>query len=255
MIRAYCFYSFGGYKDMYLGNLDANSSSVYYLPLLSIMKKRGLAEEVQKISELESLDKIQIISRNSTYDFPSECKSLFSHGGYVVMYRTLNDGSVCLAIRNLYGSMKDEEGRSTPFTILFVANTPSDIDLMDNVATFCIHNSHKLNDIISPTIIYDSKANGLRADISKIYEWIILCPESKKFIHTPGVVDYIMIGSLSYFHIILEEHNIKREFVNAAILQNGHIRYGELAIKEDCDENTENMPAVSCDMHPINDGN
>ena len=237
MIKLYSFYSVGGYKDMYMGLLNAESSSAYYLPLLSIMRKRGLAEEASKIAELDKLDKIHIITKSETFDFPYECKSLFSHGGYTIMYRTLNDNSVCLAIRNLSSSMKDEEGRSTPFTLLFVANSLTDIRILDNVATYCMYHSNEINDLLSPTILYDAVVNGLRADLSKIYNWIISCQDSEQFIHVPGVVDYVMLSTLSSLPIVLKEHNIDDKIINAVVLQNGHICKGKLVLDKNEDEN------------------
>ena len=248
MIRAYSFYSFGGYKDMYLGNLAGGSPSVYYLPILSIMKKRNIAAEEQIVSMLEELPKIQIITRKDSFQFPTDCKTLFSHGSYILMYRTLEDNSVCLAIRNLTSSMTDEEGRSTPYTLLFLADTPSDVDILDNVATFCLYNSQKLNDILSPMIVYDAKVNGLRADIGKMFDWIVSCPESDKFIHTKGVVDYVMVTSLSYLTFVLKEHNIDKHNINAIALTDGSIRKGELAIRTCNDEiidESDTLPKIS----------
>ncbi len=236
MIRLYSFYSVGGYKDMYMGHLNAESKSAYYLPLLPIMKKRGIPEEKQKIEELEKLDKIQIITKDETYDLPYNCKSLFSHGGYIIMYRTFNDSSVCLAIRNLSSSMKDEEGRSAPFTLLFVADTPTDVRLLDNVATYCLDHSQDLNNILSPAIVYDVTVNGLRADLFKIYDWIISCQESEQFIHVSGVIDYVMLSTLSSLSIVLKEHNIDDKMINAVVLQNGHVCKGKLVLDKNEDE-------------------
>jgi hypothetical protein len=108
MIKLYAFYSIGGYKDLYLGELKPDCSSTYFLPLLSIMKKRNKEEEREIVANLEALPKIERITSSNSYGFPQECSMLFSHGGYILLYKTLNDGRSCLVLRDLTSSTKDD---------------------------------------------------------------------------------------------------------------------------------------------------
>lgn len=245
MIRLYGFYSVGGYKDMYMGILNAKSNSAYYLPLLPIMRQRRFPEEAFKIAELDKLDKIRIITKSKTFDFPNECKSLFSHGGYTIMYRTLNNKSVCLAIRNLSSSMVDEEGRSNPFTLLFIADDQTDISLLDNAALYCLSHHNNLNNILSPTILYDAVVNGLRVDLFKIYSWIASCKAPIQFIHTSGYVDYVMLATRSSLPIVIQEHNIDGNKINAVVLENGNVCDGKLRMAKKEEE------IMNCDVNAI----
>ncbi len=230
MIRVYSFYSVGGYKDMYLGNISPVSVSSYYLPLLPIMKKRSLVEERAKVEELDALPKIQIITKKDSYGFPSECSSLFSHGGYLIMYKTLSTGETCLAIRNLDSTTKDEEGRSTPFNLLFIADTQEDSIILDRVAIYCTTNASYINDILSPTIVYDAHVNGLRADLYKIYEWVQSCIDLTigELQHYPNRINYLMVADSLSISIVLKEHDIIEENIDAILKSDGTVLQGEL---------------------------
>lgn len=241
MIKLYAFYSIGGYKDLYLGELKPDCSPTYFLPLLSIMKKRNKEEEREIVGSLDALPKIERITSSNSYGFPQECSTLFSHGGYILLYKTLNDGRSCLVLRDLTSSTKDEEGRGTPFNLLFMAESENDCQLLDNVALFCFHNATLLDSILSPTIVYDPKVNGTRADLPVIYEWIASCPTTRLLVHKQGQYNYVMVGSPTTIKVFLKEQNVSQNNVDAFCSVDGTIIKGAFvySLAKDLQPNTE----------------
>lgn len=232
MIKLYAFYSIGGYKDLYLGELKPDCSPTYYLPLLSIMKKRNKEEEREIVANLEVLPKVERITSSNSYGFPQECSTLFSHGGYILLYKTLNDGRSCLVLRDLTSSTKDEEGRGTPFNLLFMAESENDCQQLDNVALFCFHNATLLDNILSPTIVYDPKVNGTRADLPIIYEWIASCPPTRPLTHKEGQYNYVMVGSPTTIKVFLKEQDVSQNSVDAFCTIDGTIHKGSLVYSQ-----------------------
>lgn len=228
MVKLYAFYSVGGYKDMYIGSLSQDSSSTYYLPLLSIMKKRNNPAEQEQIAALEKLQSIKIINKENQWGFPDECNTLFSHGGYTIIYKTLCDGKSCLAIRNLTGTMRDEEGRSTPFNLLFVAENVEDNYTLDKVAIYCKSHLQEINSILSPTIVYDAAVNGLRVDLHKIYNWICSLPNTTPLLHNKSTVNYIVVPSEQMIDIVIKEHKLSNIHIDAIFHDNGYLLQGSL---------------------------
>lgn len=230
-MKLYGFYSWGGYKDMYFGEMDSNCKSVYFLPLLNIMRNRNRPEEQEKIAWLETLPSIEIVRQGRDYGFPHECSTLFTHGGFSAIYQTLYDGRVCLCMREIGCDTKDEEGRSTPFSLLFLAESEEDIALLDNTAHFCITHLRKAHTILSSVMVFDIKANGLRADTYKVKEWMDSINSDVRFVHQPGRISYLMIPSLNMLSIVLGELKISQNRLDAVVFGNGQLCKGQLQIR------------------------
>lgn len=228
MIKLYAFYSIGGYKDLYLGEIKADCSPTYFLPLLSIMKKRNKEEELEKVAELEALPRIERITTSNRCGFPQDCSTFFSHGGYILLYKTLNDGRSCLALRDITSSTRDEEGRGTPFNLLFTADSETDIKMLDNAAVFCLQNITLINDIFSPTIVYDGKVNGTRADLPLIYEWITSCPATQPLSHEMGKYNFVMVSNPETIKVFLNEHSVTTKCIDAFCTADGIIIKGAI---------------------------
>lgn len=228
MVRVYAFYSVGGYKDMYIGTLSQESSSTYYLPLLSIMKKRNNPAEQEHIVALEKLPRVELINQENDWGFPEECNKLFSHGGYTIIYRTLRDGKSCLALRNLMGSMKDEEGRSTPFNLLFIAENTEDNYTLDKAAIYCKDHLQVINGILSPAIVYDATVNGLRVDLQNIYNWIDSLPDTTPLRHNTNRINYIIVSKEQMIDIVIKEQNLSNILIDAIFHDNGYLLQGSL---------------------------
>lgn len=213
---------------MYLGALSRESSSAYYLPLLSVMKRRNNPAEQGLIAELEVLPRIEIINKENTCGFPDECNPLFSHGGYTIIYKTLCDGRSCLAIRNLTGSMRDEEGRSAPFNLLFVAESAEDNYSLDKVAIYCKEHSQDIKGVLSPAIVYDVSVNGLRADLQVIYDWMCSLPDTASLIHDTSRVNYMVVSSVQMIDVAVREQNLAGIPIDAIFHDDGSNLQGVL---------------------------
>ena len=224
-MRLYAYYSCGGYKDMFLGELSSNSVPVYYLPLLPILKKRNHPEDIDKIKNQEALPQIEIITNSNSLGFPPQCNSLFSHGAYNILYRSLADGELVLAIRGIDSSLKDEDGRSTPFNLLFVTDSKYDIAYLDSTAYYCSLNYKNLNNDLGNTILYDTSVNGLRADIQNIWSWIIMCKTNWncEYSHKANAIILLMIASESMLDLFVREHNVDFKSIDEVIDVNGNI--------------------------------
>lgn len=224
-MRLYAYYSCGGYKDMFLGELSSNSGPVYYLPLLPIIKKRNQQDDIGLIRYLEALPQIKIITNSNPLGFPLQCNSLFSHGAYNILYRTLANGEYVLAIRGIESSIKDEEGRSTPFNLLFVTDCKYDVAYLDSTAYYCTLNYNNLNNELSNTIIYDTTVNGLRADIHNVWSWIVMCKTNwnHEYRHKINEIIILMIASESMLDLFIKEHNVDCEKIDHVIDVNGNI--------------------------------
>lgn len=241
-MKLYSYYSSGGYKDMYLGELNSEAKASYFLPLLSIQKKLNEIE-TEQLEFLENLPKIALLSRNNTYGFPEECDKLFTHGGYMLMYRTLQNGSCFLAIRDLMSVNRDEEGRSNTFTYVFLANNPEDICLLDRVALFALQHIQELKEALSPTICYDTQVNGIRCDLDKIWTWINSMPKNETlFDHRPGYYDYIMLTSFDLLSTITKEFQIATDTIRAIVDYRGEVLKGRLRIIEQTNIGMKEMP-------------
>lgn len=256
MVRLYAFYSVGGYKDMYLGSLSHESSSTYYLPLLSIMKKRNNPAEQEQVAALEKLQSVKIINKENDWGFPNECNTLFSHGGYTIIYKTLCDGMSCMALRNLTGSMRDEEGRSTPFNLLFIAENVEDNYTLDKVAIYCKDHLQKINSILSPTIVYDATVNGLRVDLHNIYNWICSLPDTTPILHNTNRVNYIIVSNEQMIDVVIKEHHLSHIPIDAILHDNGYVLRGSLKYANTLTDFAKSADTLmsSNKRHPYNDG-
>ena len=224
---------------MYLGTLSQDSSSTYYLPLLSIMKKRNNPAEQVRIAALEKLQRVEIINKEHDWGFPNECNTLFSHGGYTIIYKTLCNGKSCLAIRNLTGSMKDEEGRSTPFNLLFIAENEEDNYTLDKIALYCKDHSQEMNSILSPTIVYDATVNGLRVDLHVIYNWMCSLPDTTPLQHNTNRVNYIIVSDKQMIDVVIKEQKLSNILIDAIFHDNGYVLRGSLKYTQASSDNIE----------------
>lgn len=233
MIRVYGYYSCSGYKDLYLGsNLDSNNPT-YFLPMLPIMKFRDLPEEEAKILELEKLPQIHHITAQESYDFPTECRRMFSHGGYHIIYRTLMTGDLCLAIHDIPNNQKDEEGRDTPFNLLFLAtrDAQNDILLLDRFAIALKNEYQKYITLCSTLFSYDLKSNGIKFDLPRLFDALNNTNKlDKEIVHNANSVVYLMLyaGSNKDVQIALREQDLFEIRVNSMITPDGKIFRGNI---------------------------
>lgn len=265
MIRVYGYYSCGGYKDLYLGSGADSNNPTYFLPLLPVMKHRNLPEEQEKILELEVLPPIHRITADESHDFPAECRIMFSHGGYHIIYRTLVNGDTCLAIHDIPNNQKDEEGRDTPFNLLFIAthDVQNDILLLDRFAIALKNEYEKYITLCSTLFSYDFKSNGIKFDLPRLFEALNNTKKlDKEIVHNANSVVYLMLytGSSKDVQIALREQNFIEEQVHSMITPDGkffrgNIPWGNMIIIDDDDDKDDDDGSNDNDKERENEGN
>lgn len=163
MIKFYAYYSFGGYKDLYLGNNEDSVVSRYYLPLLPVYENdESMAEKVKGWRELPPIINL---AESTTDNYPQGARVMMSHAGYKIQLRRI-DGKSVFAIRDVEGT-KDAYGRSCPFVMMLVADTANEYILLRKTASYFYENMKDVEAFISTLFIYDYSVNGLRFDLHK----------------------------------------------------------------------------------------
>lgn len=265
MIRVYGYYCCSGYKDLYLGNSEDSNNPTYFLPLLPVMKHRNLPEEKEKILELEQLPQIHQVTADESYDFPAECRIMFSHGGYHIIYRTLSNGDACLAIHDIPNNQQDEFGRDTPFNLLFIAthDVQNDVLLLDRFAIALKNEYQKYITLCSTLFSYDFKSNGVKFDLPRLFEALNNTNKlDKEIVHNANSVVYLMLytGSSKDVQIALREQNFIEEQVHSMITPDGkifrgNIPWGNMIIIDDDDDTDDDDGSNDNDKERENEGN
>lgn len=164
MLKYYSYYNVGGYKDMFLGDSSMNVQETYYLPLLAIWKKKaasGDSDADSKLKSVESLEKIQLLSSKEGFGLPKEAETMFSHGGYKVLYTVGTNGESIFAIRDIESDSKDESGRTIPFLLVIVGTTDKDAKILERVATYASSHLESFSKELSKLFYYNADINGV----------------------------------------------------------------------------------------------
>lgn len=215
MIRYYAYYSCGGYKDLYLGNSSLKTEYTYFLPLLATWQKGSKPEHIEKLKQIEGLQQIEVISKDNNFDFPTQAKNLFSHGGYRVIYLTLSNGDTCLCVRDITNGAKDEEDRDIPFNILITASGNDDVKILDQFCLDSLKQPNGFYELMSPLFSYDPIINGIKFHLGELNSTIYDVPTSDQDLeHTPNRVNFIVIDSATMASTALNELNLKREQID-----------------------------------------
>lgn len=171
MLKYYSYYNVGGYKDMFLGDSSMNVQETYYLPLLAIWKKKaasGDSDAESKVKSAESLEKIQLLSSKESFGLPKEAETMFSHGGYKVLYTVGTNGESIFAIRDIDSDSKDESGRTIPFLLIIVGTTDKDAKILERVATYASSHLESFSKELSKLFYYNADINGVVFKLSSI---------------------------------------------------------------------------------------
>ena len=237
MIKYFTYYSFGGYKDIYVGSDSDYADASYFVPLLNVWKKSNKPENVDKLAKAEKLKQVELITKSNAAGFPADCNLMFSHGGYSAIYRTLSDGRTCLCIRDIPNGTKDEEGRDIPFTFMFLADSEESIDKLDVFALQYLTNIKETNSLIASAITYDYIINGFKFDLVKLDS--LFSSDLKyqsKLIHRCSYVDYLLVGSYSQISLAVKEQDLDARKVNAVFdserLIGGELDYKKVPLSE-----------------------
>lgn len=171
MLKYYSYYNVGGYKDMFLGDSSMNVQETYYLPLLAIWKKKaasGDSDAESKVKSAESLEKIQLLSSKESFGLPKEAETMFSHGGYKVLYTVGTNGESIFAIRDIDSDSKDESGRTIPFLLIIVGTIDKDAKILERVATYASSHLESFSKELSKLFYYNADINGVVFKLSSI---------------------------------------------------------------------------------------
>lgn len=171
MLKYYSYYNVGGYKDMFLGDSSMDAQETYYLPLLSIWKKKaasGDSDAESKIKSVEGLERIQLLSSKESLGLPQEAETMFSHGGYKVLYTVNANGESIFAIRDIESDSKDESGRTIPFLLVIVGTTDKDAKILEKVATYASSHLESFSKDLSKLFYYNADINGVVFRLSSI---------------------------------------------------------------------------------------
>ena len=173
MLRYYSYYSVGGYKDFILGNSESKDESTFYCPLLPVLEERAKEdkEAEKQVSELQALPAIKQLSADNTYGMPASANVLFSHAGFKLIYKHLEEDTYAIALRDIMPSAKDEMGRSIPF-LMVITGDEAEMRRMDILATYIACNIQSVEQFISQVLYMDADINGLRFDLAKFNEWV-----------------------------------------------------------------------------------
>jgi hypothetical protein len=251
MIRYYAYYSCGGYKDLYLGDSSLKTDYTYFLPLLATWQKGIKPEYAEKLRQVEGLQQIGVISNDNHFDFPTQAKNLFSHGGYRVIYLTLLNGDTCLCIRDITNGAKDEENRNIPFNILITASGEEDTAILDKFCLSYLGNIDGLYELMSPIFSYDPLVNGIKFNLGKLENAIYDTPTSDKGLrHLPNHVNFLIADTVSMASVAMSELKLKKEQIDYIAFNDGRT-FGRLAYKDQTDSeglsNTLSQPTKSDD--------
>lgn len=137
MVRIYCQYSYGGFKN---------------LPI------EGKKDEL--------LDKE--VSNNDAYDFPTDANIFFSYGGIKMVYRQLENREYTLVIKEIPSAHTDSDGRPIICAVQFIGGGEDRLTL-DNMAILIA------NDINSFEVFFKDlffEREGLRLEGDKLRTYI-----------------------------------------------------------------------------------
>ena len=161
---------------MYLGNDKMEEKDVFFLPLLTVWKKRAESNHDdalrEKVETLSTLPSIKLMNQSESYDLPAEADRVFSHGGYKVMYVAYQSGKSLLAIRDIEGKEKDETGRAIPFLIAIAGTEPDDRQMLGRLAAYMASNLKTTEQKLSSLFEYDPDKNGLCFHLGALNDWV-----------------------------------------------------------------------------------
>ncbi len=176
MLKYYSYYSVGGYKDMYLGNSEMKEEYTYLLPLVPVWEKRakdnGDAELLATVEKLKELPSIKLLNRSELFGFPKGESIIVSHGGYKIILKHCPDGECILAVRDILGDSKDENGRAIPYLISIVGQSQEDKESLCWLCYYVMMNFHDTMDVLSKLFKYDVEKNGICFRLSFFSNWI-----------------------------------------------------------------------------------
>lgn len=252
MLTYYSYFSVGGYKDFMLGNSQSSDKATFYLPLLPVLEERAQNDKniAKQVEELKSLPSIKVLSGNNSYGLPEAANVLFSHAGYKLIYRHLENDKHAIALRDITPESKDENGRSIPFLFVIVGDDKEDVHVMDCLASFMVSNIREVESLLIHTLYMDKEKNGLRFDLAEFNKWMkhILSSSMSTIVPTLSggikvVGEYNKVALLLLPEGITEQNAIMEQKINNRQIIS--VSSSEIISKEDPDKLVEMLMEVS----------
>lgn len=206
MIKYFAYYSVGGYKDMYLGNSEMEEECTYYSPFYSQWKSNTLPENfVSRMKEqLECLDgqtHIKILTAIDE-DLPKDASRFVTHSGFKLACCTLNNGATTIALKDLNGSVKDENERSISFMLQLLSDdTNTQIALADYIRTHL----ETEEDFFASLFEYNVNYNCLQFNLAKLNTWIKDVVENK-------LNEVISNTTARRLHLLVLSNGVSKEY-------------------------------------------
>ena len=247
MVKYYAYYSFGGYRELYLGNSDDSFDQSWYFSMLSVWESRLKDKEDDvlraRVDEARALPKIVDVGKGGENAIPDEASTLIVFGGYDVIYRTVGQYQV-LAVKDI--DSKDDTGRPAPFMMLFVAQDATGIAVLDKLSDYLISNLKAFKDYLSGLFVYDLEKNGLRFGVQsmngilkKVCEEVV---QPRREWHSFNVVHLLIAGQ--NLDVALQNQKISKKDVFCAQDLHGNQLIGITNI----DKNSEEEPVAVEDV-------
>ena len=193
MLKYYTFYSVGGYKEFFLGDLENKAEFTYYFPLLSILEEEAKNTEsvTERVEKLKALPKIGQISESDTFGLPGSAQLMFTDKGYKLLYRHLEGDTYALAIRDISNNATDDVGKPTPFLFVILGEGNKDVQSLNVLAAYFANNLTKVQATIAGFIGMNQELNGLEFSNAQCNAWvngILEEQKSKNVITTEGTI-------------------------------------------------------------------
>ena len=194
MLKYYSYYSVGGYKQFFLGDMGKDVEYTYYFPLISFLEDEAKNNETvtARVEELKALPKIEPLSESNTFGLALAAQPMLKEDGYKLIYRHLGGDMHALAIRDLSNNAKDDMGNPIPFIFVITGEGRKDLQALDVLAAYMANNLGKAQTAIAGFIGMNNELNGLEFSLAKCNAWIdevLKEQKSKHVLSTEGSIE------------------------------------------------------------------
>lgn len=175
MIRYYAYYSFGGYKDMLLGNSDMKDvREVFYSPFYEQWRKNGTSGSIietmsEQMNKLDQKQHITILTKENSSLIPSDALTFVTHSGFELACCRLRAGQTTVVIKNLRGEMRDEYDRDIPFMLQFIGDDENQMFLL---CKFIRQHWQDTVGLLSGLFAYNVELNALQFNLGELNDWV-----------------------------------------------------------------------------------
>jgi hypothetical protein len=175
MIRYYAYYSFGGYKDMLLGNSDMKDvREVFYSPFYEQWRKNDTSGSIietmsEQMNKLDQKQHITILTKENSSLMPSDALTFVTHSGFELACCRSQTGQTIVAIKNLRGEMRDEYDRDIPFMLQFISDDENQMLLL---CEFVRQHWPETVGLLSGLFAYNVGLNALQCNLGILNDWV-----------------------------------------------------------------------------------